>query len=160
MCIKVHGMHIISTAFPIKIIGGFFMYGLTPFGHISPFNFFNDDFFNDTMQINSCRTDIRDTGDKYVMEAELAGFNRDDINIDIKDSYLVISAEHKKSSGDKNSNGKYIRRERSYSSYKRSFDISDVNADNINAEYKNGILTIDLPKKQREEPVSKRLEIK
>lgn len=136
------------------------MYGLTPFGHTSLFNFFNDDFFNDTMQINSCRTDIRDTGDKYVMEAELAGFNREDINIDIKDSYLVISAEHKKSSDDKNDNGKYIRRERSYSSYKRSFDISDVNTDDINAEYKNGILTIDLPKKQHEEPVSKRLEIK
>ncbi|MDE5861861.1 MAG: Hsp20 family protein, partial [Ruminococcus sp.] len=78
----------------------------------------------------------------------------------IKDSYLVISAEHKKTSDDKNDNGKYIRRERSYSSYKRSFDISDVNTDNINAEYKNGILKIDLPKKQHEEPVSRRLEIK
>ena len=86
------------------------MYGLTPFGHTSLFNFFNDDFFNDSMQTNSCRTDIRDIGDKYVMEAELAGFNREDINIDIKDSYLVISAEHKKTSDDKNDNGKYIRR--------------------------------------------------
>lgn len=142
------------------------MYGITPFGRnplnlFSVFNELDRDFFNETMQVNSCRTDIRDAGDKYIMEAELAGFDRDDINIDIKDSYLVISAERKKSSDDeKNENDRYIRRERSYSSYKRSFDISDVDTENINAGYKNGILTIDLPKKKHEEPVSRRLEIK
>lgn len=139
------------------------MYGITPFGRnpLNLFSVFNDldrDFFSDTMQINSCRTDIRDAGDKYIMEAELAGFDRDDINIDIKDSYLVISAERKNSSDDKEK--KYIRRERSYSSYKRSFDVSDVDTENVNAEYKNGVLTIDLPKKKHEEPVSRRLEIK
>lgn len=139
------------------------MYGITPFGQnsLNLFNLFNEldrNFFNDTMQVNACRTDIRDAGDKYVMEAELAGFDREDINIDIKDSYLVISAERKKSSD--NNDDKYIRRERSYNSYKRSFDVSDVDTDNINAGYKNGILTIDLPKKKHEEPVSRRLEIK
>lgn len=139
------------------------MYGVTPFGR-NPFNLFSvfneldRNFFNDTMQVNSCRTDIRDVGDKYVMEAELAGFDRDEINLDIKDSYLVISAERKNSSDE--NNNKYIRRERSYSSYKRSFDISDVDTENVNAEYKNGVLTIDLPKKKHEEPVSKRLEIR
>lgn len=141
------------------------MYGVTPFGRnpLNLFNVFNEldrNFFNDTMQVNSCRTDIRDTGDKYIMEAELAGFDRDDISLDIKDSYLVISAERKNSSDEKNNDNKYIRRERSYSSYKRSFDISDVDTENVNAEYKNGVLTIDLPKKKHEEPVSRRLEIR
>ncbi|MDE5771497.1 MAG: Hsp20/alpha crystallin family protein [Ruminococcus sp.] len=141
------------------------MYGITPFGR-SPFNLFNvfneldKDLFSDSMQVNSCRTDIRDKGDKYVMESELPGFEKDDIGIDIKDSYLVISAERRNSSDEKNDSDKYIRRERSYSSYKRSFDISDVNTDEINAEYKNGVLKIELPKKKHEEPVSKRLEIK
>ena len=51
-------------------------------------------------------------------------------------------------------------RERSFGSYKRSFGISDVEHDGISAEYKNGVLTIELPKKKAEEPVSKRLEIK
>ncbi|MDE5834587.1 MAG: Hsp20/alpha crystallin family protein [Ruminococcus sp.] len=139
------------------------MYGITPFGR-NPFTLFNvlndidRDFFSDTMQTNSCRTDIRDAGDKYIMEAELAGFEREDINIDIKDSYLVISAERKKSSEEKEN--KYIRRERSYNSYKRSFDVSDVDTEHVNAEYKNGVLIIDLPKKKHEEPVSRRLEIK
>ncbi|MDE6781457.1 MAG: Hsp20/alpha crystallin family protein [Ruminococcus sp.] len=139
------------------------MYGVTPFGRnplnlFSVFNELDRNFFNDTMQVNSCRTDIRDVGDKYVMEAELAGFDRDEISLDIKDSYLVISAERKNSSDE--NNNRYIRRERSYSSYKRSFDISDVDTENVNAEYKNGVLTIDLPKKKHEEPVSKRLEIR
>lgn len=141
------------------------MYGVTPFSR-NPFSLFNvfseldKDFFGDTMQINSCRTDIRDKGDRYVMESELAGFEKDDINIDIKDSYLVISAERNCSADEKNDSERYIRRERSCSSYRRSFDISDVDSENINAEYKNGILTIDLPKKKHEEPVTKRLEIK
>lgn len=63
-------------------------------------------------------------------------------------------------SEDKDEKGSYIRRERSFGTYKRSFDISDVNTEQINAEYKNGILTVDLPKKKQEEPAAKRLEIK
>ena len=141
------------------------MYGLTPFGRnaFNLFNVFNDadrDFFGDTMPVNACRTDIKDEGEKYVMESELPGFEKEDISIDVKDSYLVISAEHSTNNDEKDENGKYIRRERSYGSYKRSFDISDVNSDGISAEYKNGILTIELPKKKPQEPVSKRLEIK
>ncbi len=141
------------------------MYGLTPFGRnkYDLFNIFNDfdkDFFNDTMPMNTCRTDIRDDGDKYVMESELPGFSKEDITLDINGSYLVISAEHKSENEQKDDKGHYIRRERTIGSYKRSFDISDVSTENISAEYKNGILTIDLPKKKAEETVTKRLEIK
>ena len=112
------------------------------------------------MPVNACRTDIRDEGDKYVMESELPGFEKEDIKLDINGSYLVISAEHEKSEEKKDENEKYIRRERRFGSYKRSFDISDVDAEDISAEYKNGILIIDLPKKKPQEPVAKRLEIK
>ena len=141
------------------------MYGLTPFGrnNYDLFNIFNDfdkDFFSDNMPMNTCRTDIKDEGDKYVMEAELPGFDKDDITLDINGSYLVISAEHKSENEKKEEDGKYIRRERRFGSYKRSFDISDVSAESISAKYKNGILMIDLPKKKAEEPVTKRLEIK
>ena len=140
------------------------MYGLTPFGrNYDLFNIFNDmdkDFFGGSMPMNSCRTDIRDEGEKYVMESELPGFEKEDIKLDINGSYLVISAEHNASNDEKDNKGNYIRRERSYGSYKRSFDISDVDADQISAEYKNGILTLDLPKKKPETPASRRLEIK
>ncbi|MBQ9807966.1 MAG: Hsp20/alpha crystallin family protein [Ruminococcus sp.] len=140
------------------------MYGLTPFGrNYDLFNLFNDmdkDFFGGSMPMNSCRTDIRDEGEKYVMESELPGFEKEDIKLDINGSYLVISAEHNASNDEKDDKGNYIRRERSYGSYKRSFDISDVDADQISAEYRNGILTLDLPKKKPETPASRRLEIK
>ncbi|MBQ6180804.1 MAG: Hsp20/alpha crystallin family protein [Ruminococcus sp.] len=140
------------------------MYGLTPFGrNFDLFNIFNDmdkDYFGGAMPMNSCRTDIKDEGDKYVMESELPGFEKEDIKLDINGSCLVISAEHKTENSEKDDKGNYIRRERSYGSYKRSFDIPDVDVEKINAEYKNGILTIDLPKKQPEAPVAKRLEIK
>ena len=141
------------------------MYGLTPFGRnrYDLFNVFNDldnDFFGANMPVSSCRTDIKDEGSKYVMESELPGFEKEDIKLDISGSYLVISAEHSTQDDQKDEKGSYIRRERSYGSYQISFDISDVDAEAISAEYKNGILIIDLPKKKHEEPVSKRLEIK
>ena len=141
------------------------MYGLSPFGknRYDLFNIFNDfdkDFFSDSMPVNACRTDIKDAGDKYIMESELPGFEKEDIKLDINGSYLVISAEHKTENDKKDDKGNYIRRERSFGSYKRSFDISDVDTDTISAEYKNGILIIDLPKKKPEEPLAKRLEIK
>ena len=133
------------------------MYGLSPFGknRYDLFNIFNDfdkDFFSDSMPVNACRT--------YIRESELPGFEKEDIKLDINGSYLVISAEHKTENDKKDDKGNYIRRERSFGSYKRSFDISDVDTDTISAEYKNGILTIDLPKKKPEEPLAKRLEIK
>ena len=141
------------------------MYGLSPFTR-NAFSLFNaldeldKDFFSGSMSVNAFRTDIADKGDKYVMESELPGFNKEDIKIDISGDYITISAEHKAEKTDGDDNSKYIRRERSYGSFKRSFGISDVNADEISAEYKNGILTIDLPKKKPQEPFSKSLEIK
>lgn len=141
------------------------MYGLTPFekSGFDIFNAFNDfekNFFGGSMPVNTCKTDIRDEGEKYVMEAELPGFTKEDIKLDINGSYLVLTAEHKNEKNEKDDKGKYIRRERSYGSYTRSFDISGVDTENISAEYKDGILKIDLPKKASEEPPVKRLEIK
>ncbi|EWM54665.1 Hsp20/alpha crystallin family protein [Ruminococcus flavefaciens] len=141
------------------------MYGLTPFGRTgfdlwNAFNDFDKNYFGDSMPTNSCRTDIRDDGEKYVMESELPGFEKEDIRLDINGSQLTIAAEHSTNNDEKDDKGNYIRRERTFGSYRRSFDISDVNTEAISAEYKNGILTLELPKKKPEEPVSKRLEIK
>jgi len=141
------------------------MYGLTPFekSGFDIFNAFNDfekNFFGGSMPVNTCKTDIRDEGEKYVMEAELPGFTKEDIKLDINGLYLVLTAEHKNEKDEKDDKGKYIRRERSYGSYTRSFDITGVDTENISAEYMDGILKIDLPKKASEEPPVKRLEIK
>lgn len=141
------------------------MFGLTPFERKSYdlFNAFHDfekDFFRNETSFNSCKTDVKDEGDKYVLEAELPGFDKQDISLDIDGGFLTLTAEHSSEKEDKDSGGRYIRRERSYGSYRRSFDISNVNADRIDAEYKNGVLTVALPKKQIAPPETKRLEIR
>ena len=140
------------------------MFALTPFEKrgsdlFDMFDGFDRDFFAPERRFSGIRTDIRDEGDKLVMEAELPGFDKSDINLDITGNMLTLSAEHKAENDEKDKNGKYIRRERSFGSFKRSFDLTGINAEGITADYKNGILTVDLPKQQPEEPKSRRLEI-
>lgn len=91
------------------------------------------------------KTDILNDGDNYVLSAELPGFNKEEIKLSIDGDILSISAESVKETNEEN----YIRRERTVTSCRRSFDISDVNADEIMAEYENGILKLTLPKRQK-----------
>ena len=103
------------------------------------------------------RTDVSDVGDAYKLEAELPGFKKEDININIEDERMTISVERKSDSEDNKPN--YMRRERFYGSYSRSFDLNGIDADNISASYADGILTLNLPKRAEEVPASRRLEI-
>lgn len=137
---------------------------LTPFERKSYdiFNAFRDweDSFFRSPAVSGCRTDIRDEGDRYVLESELPGFDKEDIHLDLDGDYLTISAQHNTEKEENDKEGKYLRRERSSSSYRRSFNIAACSSENIDAEYKNGILTVNLPKKQEQQPTAKRLEIK
>ena len=108
--------------------------------------------------LTSFRTDVTDTGDAFVLDAELPGFKKEDIKIDIENDCLTISAE--RSSDDKDEKDNYVKRERFYGSFTRSFDVSGINVDNIEAGYSDGVLTVTLPKKAAEVPASRRLEIK
>ncbi|MBR7007118.1 MAG: Hsp20/alpha crystallin family protein [Ruminococcus sp.] len=139
------------------------MYALTPFERKSfdlfnAFHDFENDFFGNT-SLNSFKTDLKDEGDKYVMEAELPGFEKEDIKLDITGDTLCLTAEHKQENVE-NKDDNYVYRERTYGSYQRNFDISAINTEGIEAEYKNGILYLTLPKKEASKPETKRLEIK
>ncbi|MBQ2146550.1 MAG: Hsp20/alpha crystallin family protein [Oscillospiraceae bacterium] len=114
-------------------------------------------FWGDRGMQSAFRTDITDTGDAYKLEAELPGFRKEDIKIDIEDGRLTISAEH--STDEKNEKDNYVRRERYYGSYSRSFDITGIDEEVIGAEYKDGILVLNMPKKAPEQPKARRLEI-
>ena len=94
------------------------------------------------------------------MEAELLGFEKDEIHLDVQGDCLKLSAEHHADSEDKDEQKHYIRKERSDISYQRSFDLTGIDAEKLDAEYKNGILYVTLPKQQPEAPTSKRLEVK
>ena len=135
------------------------MFGLTPYERNDLWNPFRE-FEKDFSSVNRCRTDIRDEGGKYILECEMPGFNKEDIKIDVNGSALTLCAEHKSENDEKNKNGEYIRRERSYGSYCRSFDISNIDESAIEAEYTNGVLKVTLPKKAEQQPETKRIEVK
>lgn len=102
---------------------------------------------------------IRDTGSSLVIEADLPGFNKEDIEVNVNGDYLIISAKRQSESEEKNDKTGYIRKERSYGSFRRSFDISNIDADKISVSYKDGVLKLCLPKKDEPLPSAKRLEI-
>ena len=105
------------------------------------------------------KTDIRETADDYEITMNLPGVKKENVKAELKDGYLTIQATTGSSGENKDKEGKYIRRERSYGSFTRSFDISAVNAAAISAKYENGILTLDMPKKTPEQEGARRLQI-
>ena len=119
--------------------------------------FFNEPFFSANAEIRPFRTDIKKTEDGFQLEAELPGFAREDISVDIENELLTISAERKSENEEKKDS--FVRRERFYGSFKRSFDISGIDADRISAAYTDGVLSLDMPKKQELLPRSRKLEI-
>ena len=129
------------------------MFELIPFTrHVNvydPFRAFDElerNFFNDRQTL-SFRTDVIDTGDAYKLDAELPGFKKEDISIDVENDCLTISVVRKPEEGDKRPN--YVKRERVFGSFSRSFDVSGINVEGIQASYQDGILTLTMPKKAR-----------
>ena len=107
----------------------------------------------------SFSTDIRDTGNEYVLEADLPGFKKDDINVDISDGRLTITAERHSEFEEKDKKGNYVRCDRSYGSFSRSFDTQGIDTDAISASFTDGVLTLTLPKIIETKPASRKLEI-
>ena len=105
------------------------------------------------------RTDVKDEGDAFVLEADLPGFDKENIHLDVEGDVLTITAERHSEHEDKDKRGKFICCERSYGSYSRAFDVSGIVADGIKAKFENGVLTLTMPKKTPALPTSKRLEI-
>ena len=131
------------------------MFDLTPFDRnerklMNLFDRFDRDFFgNFDQSLAAFRTDIVDKGDHYELEADLPGFAKEDIHIDVDGDCLTIHAEHNEESETKEKKN-FVRRERHYGSYARSFQISDVECSAIKASYKNGVLKLQMPKRKDE----------
>ena len=141
------------------------MFGMLPFERdndnlFDTFDHFARDFFRSSnTSLPAFRTDIRDAGDKFVLEAELPGFEKEDIHLDLKDGILTISAEHKEESEQKDDKGAYVRRERRFGSFSRSFDVTGIDEGGISAAYKNGVLELNLPKAQPVIPEARKIAI-
>ncbi len=141
------------------------MFGMVPFEYrdrnlFDVFDNFERNFFkNSSLDLPEFRTDIKDAGDKYVLEAELPGFRKEDISLDVKDGILTISAQHSENNDKKDDDGKYIRRERRYGSFRRSFDVTGIDESSIAAAYHDGVLELSLPKAQQVLPESRKIAI-
>lgn len=121
-------------------------------------NNFVDDMFNDMFQMpwgfgqtgaqnGQMSADVQEFDDKYQMELELPGYKKEDIQAELKDGYLTIAAEHRDDKDEKDSDGKFIRRERYYGKCERSFYVGeDVKQEDIHAAFQDGILKLDIPK--------------
>jgi len=123
-------------------------------------DFFRDDFF-DKKEKSLMKTDIEEGKDKYIIEMDLPGYQKENINLSLKEGYLSIHAKVSKEENDEQDK-KYVRRERFYGECSRSFYVGDnIKEEDINAQFKDGILKIDIPKKEeRKEKETKYIEIK
>lgn len=101
----------------------------------------------ETAEVSRFRTDVIDEGDHYLLEADLPGFDKKDITLEILNDTLTVRAQ--RSDKTEEQKEKYVRMERTYGAYQRSFDLTGVNADKIKAKYKDGVLRLTLPKQEK-----------
>ena len=121
---------------------------------------FGDSFFNEGAS-RLMKTDIKEKTDKYLIGIELPGYQKENIKIDVEDGYLTVHAEIN-SDNEEKEEGKFVRRERYVGSCSRSFYVgNEVKSEDIKASFKNGILKIEVPKKEykKELPEKKYIQI-
>ena len=95
---------------------------------------------------NLMKTDVKDVMDHYEVAVDLPGFKKDEVNVELENGYLTISAAKGLDKDQKDDEGHYIRQERYSGSCSRSFYVGEVQPEDIHAKYENGILTLTLPK--------------
>ena len=92
-------------------------------------------------------TDVKDTDHGYEVTMNMPGVKKEDVKAELKDGYLTVSAVSNKQTDEKNSEGKYLRRERYSGSCSRSFYVGEgVKQEDLKAAFNNGILTVAVPK--------------
>ena len=151
------------------------MFGLVPFGSrkdlarkdegiSSLFDIFNEPFFSSdfepfTTRATGFKVDVKDKGDAYELTADLPGVKKEDITLQYENNYLTITAAESEDKEEKDGEN-YIRRERRVGHATRSFYIDNIDESKVTAEFKDGVLTVDLPKQEESVVQAKRIEIK
>ena len=129
--------------------------------NLIPRSFFFDDDFDNPFTVspkrNEMKCDIYEEGNEYHILMDAPGYDKKDINIEVKDGYLTVKASKKSEENEETKN--YIRRERVYGEIQRTFALGDVDSENIDAKFDNGTLNIIVPKKEVID-TTKKIEIK
>ena len=133
---------------------------------------FADDIFNDFLDVpvtfkqvwnpgltngaNLMQTDVKETEKGFELDISLPGFKKEDIKAELKEGYLTINAEHAENKEEKEE-GKFIRKERYTGHCSRSFFVGEeVTEEDIRAKFENGVLTLNIPKKEPEKKVEEK----
>ncbi len=126
---------------------------------IVPRNYYLDDLFENffTNEENALKCDIYEDNRAFHLEMDIPGFKKEEIKIESNKGNIIISAEKKQE--DNQENKKYIRRERIYNKFQRSFYLGNINENTIEAYTENGTLHIIVPKEEEKE-TRKFIEIK
>ena len=119
-----------------------------------PEKFYLDDFFDDfvpmpKMPKNEMKCDIYEKGGKVHIELDVPGFNKEDVKVDLDDGILTIAASKHEDKEEKEKN--YYRKERSFGSFKRQFNVGNVKENEIDAKFNNGVLKISFPKEEQKQ---------
>ena len=125
-------------------------------------DFFGGDDFFTRRESAIMKTDIKEKKDKYIIEMDLPGYEKENINLELKDGYLNVSAKVEKEENN-DENEKFVHKERFYGHCSRSFYVGEqITEEDIQAEFKNGTLKVTVPKKEekKELPEAKHIEIK
>lgn len=116
-----------------------------------------DEFF-DLLNFHPMRTDLRETEDEYILEADLPGCDKNNIEIRYEDGNLTVSAKQKEEREEKAEN--YLRRERRQGKFCRTIPVPEnVDDEKINASFENGVLTVVMPKKTPSKPSGRIIDI-
>ena len=120
---------------------------------------FGDPFFKKN-ESKMMKTDIRELDNNFIIDIDLPGFKKEDIKIDMTDGYLTIAASTENENNEEKK-GTYVRKERYFGKCSRSFYVGDnISEEDITATFKNGILTLEIPKVVKKElPEKKYIEI-
>ena len=122
-------------------------------------DFFGFPFDGDYNYNASClmTTDVKDTDHGYEVTMNMPGVKKEDVKAELKDGYLTVSAVSNKSTDEKNSEGKYIRRERYSGSCSRSFYVGEgVKQEDIKAKFEDGTLKLEIPKEEAKPAVEQK----
>lgn len=125
-----------------------------------------DDFFGDFAKpmrrsmsygaptVGIMKTDVKETDGGYELNIDLPGYKKDDVKAELNEGYLTISASTESSNDEKDSEGRYIRRERYSGTCSRSFYVGeDVTQEEIKAKFEDGILKLFVPKKEEKHQI-------
>jgi HSP20 family protein len=118
--------------------------------NLIPRDFFLDDVFSDFLtskDTNHLKCDIYEKGNKYFIEMDMPGFKKEDAKIECDNGYITIKVSKNDEKIDESKN--YIKKERYFNEYQRSFYVGDIDTNDIKASFKDGVVLVEVPKEEK-----------